>query len=859
MKKIVLVLAAILLAISASAIPAKRGAFTYTQPDGSVVRLELHGDEFFSWHTLAGSNQAVALDKNGYWRKTSLDKNLRKAAIERRREINKQRIMKAGGPLKSPRNEMALGTRHIPVLLVAFSDLDFVIPNPREQFDALLNEKGYSANGATGSVCDYYNDNSHGLFQPIFDVYGPVTLSNDMAYYGGQVLDSRGQVIDEDARPAEALREGCLLLDSEIDFTQYDSDNDGMVDMVLFYFAGYNQAEGGPEESIWPHQDFARFSESFDGLQVGRYFCSSELAGFTGTNMDGIGTTCHEFAHSIGLPDFYDTDYDDNGGENSALGYFSLMDSGCYLHDGHTPPYLNSEERIYLGWLDDKDIAYLPEGDLSFGSVKDGTAYRSATDTDGEYFLYECRDKSGWDRYLPRGLVIYHVDKSNRMLGGITAENHWTYWEYYNDINVYGGHPLFYVVPAFDQQNLYTNVGEIYEWVFPGDSYVTSFMPVDWEGDSSTLISDISFSDGKVNLNTRYFSEKTIIGQVLDMAGNAVAGAKVVLTSVSSNNSAQRNYLKAPADNKTIEVTTESDGSFTMNIEEFGETKGHLTCSKDGYLINGTDVDLFRRLTKVDLKIRRKDQGDRIVYSYFDPTAKEYISGDERYIYSQMGAIRIPAASIPEKGGSIISMAIKTAWWADCYYVVVDADDERLYTVPVNTKPGPYQTIDLSSYHLAIPGGKDIYVGFAYENIETVTEGLEGYMFFVSTSGDNFYTSPFNLTKSEWTSTTKQFAMRMEVQILETIDGDYPDMGSLLNLGICAIADPKNGKYANGDSFPLNLVLPQGVQATNVSWAFDGKSVSEAIQLTRGEHIVSAAVKYADGSEETLELKITVK
>ncbi len=74
-------------------------------------------------------------------------------------------------------------------------------------------------------------------------------------------------------------------------------------------------------------------------------------------------------------------------------------------------------------------------------------------------------------------------------------------------------------------------------------------------------------------------------------------------------------------------------------------------------------------------------------------------------------------------------------------------------------------------------------------------------------------------------------------------------MGSLLNLGICAI----------GDSFPLNLVLPQGVQATNVSWAFDGKSVSEAIQLTRGGHIVSAAVKYADGSEETLELKITVK
>ena len=859
MKKTIAALATILLAISAAAIPAKPGKFSYTQPDGSVVSLELHGDEFFSWTTIAGTTQAVKLDKNGYWRNTTIDPSIRKAALQRRKQANERRLRKAGGQLRSSANPMTHGSRRIPVILVSFTDVDFSISDPRAKFDALLNQNGYSYNGGTGSVQDYYYDNSHGEFQPIFDVYGPVTLSHPMAYYGAPVEDASGNVVKVDARPEEALHEGCLLLNSQVDFSRYDYDNDGQVDMILFYYAGYNQAERGSDDSIWPHQGFANFSEVFDGKKIQRYFCTSELTDNFGANMCGIGTTCHEFGHSLGLPDFYDTDYEDNG-ECSALGYFSTMCAGSYLNDGRTPPYFNSEERIILGWMEDDDVPYLPSGDISFGPVQDNIAYRSETSNEGEYFLYECLDQTGWNRYLPAGLLIYHVDKSDYMLDSYTAGQHWFYWEYFNDLNVRGDRPLFYIIPAYDQDNLSAREHEVGNWVFPGSMNVTEYTTMDWSGNSNLTVSNIYFSGGKVGLKARYFSNKVLMGKVSDMTGNALAGAKVVLTSISSSESAPASKLrKAPSSIKTIEATTEADGTFSMDIEEFGETKGHLTCSKDGYKTTGMDVDLKWRMTKVELKTRSMDQGDLITYSYYDPSADIYVFGDENYPFSQMGAIRIPASSIPEKGGIMTSFSFQPVWRAVAYYLVVDAGDERLYTVPVSMSTDSFETIDLSGYHLTIPAGKDIYVGFAYEKAVIPYSEYEGIMFYITPTGNNCYSSPFSKTKSEWTNADAPYAIMMDVQIVETVDGDYPDIDSFLDLGICTISDPRKGNYKAGDSFPLNLALPQGVQASSVLWTFDGETVSEAVELTSGSHIVSAAVTYEDGSQETLELKIEVK
>ena len=231
MKKTVLALAALLISMAASAIPAMKGVFRYTQPDGSTVQLERHGDEFFHWTTLAGSGRAVELDAGGFWREVSLDPVQARSAVQRRREAAVQR--RSSDP-------MTHGSRHIPVLLVNFSDKQFSVSGPNDKFTDLLNQEGYSANGGTGSVRDFYVENSHGVFEPVFDVYGPVDLSRDMAFYG---KNSNGS----DAHPEVAVYDAALLLDSDVDFSRYDYDNDGSVAMILMYYAGHNQAEGGGE------------------------------------------------------------------------------------------------------------------------------------------------------------------------------------------------------------------------------------------------------------------------------------------------------------------------------------------------------------------------------------------------------------------------------------------------------------------------------------------------------------------------------------------------------------------------------------------------------------------------------------
>ena len=341
-----------------SAVPAYPGRIRVIQPDGSAIFIRIHGDEWYHYIT-DDNGQVIAQAKDGFYRPAE------KPAREEREEAVRMRIsaqqMRANAAAQAP--SLSLGEHRIPVVLVDFSDRAFVIQNPATAFSNLLNQEGYSRGGATGSVRDYFVDNSHGQYSPSFDVYGPVTLPNTGEYYA----------YNKTARAAEALQEACKLLDGEIDFSQYDSNSDGKVDMILMYYAGYNQAEGGGETTIWPHQHFT--SGEFDGVSLDRYFCTSELRGNSGSTMCGIGNTAHEFSHSLGLPDFYDTDYEDNG-QAGGLYSFSTMCDGCYNNNARTPPYFNSEELRLLGWMGEQ-TEIDAQGELTIDPIQDYVAYRS--------------------------------------------------------------------------------------------------------------------------------------------------------------------------------------------------------------------------------------------------------------------------------------------------------------------------------------------------------------------------------------------------------------------------------------------------------------------------------------------------
>ncbi|MBQ9410091.1 MAG: M6 family metalloprotease domain-containing protein, partial [Bacteroidales bacterium] len=285
----------------------------------------------------------------------------------------------------------ALDTLRVPCVLVEFPDVKFVEGEAAPAyFDAILNQEGYSEGIAAGSVRDYFQDNSLGAFTPVFDVCGPVTLSRYRAYYGRDVITDG---VRADAAADEAIAEACLALKKEVDFSKYDLNGDGVLDMVMFIYAGHDQSQGGPQDAIWAHHWWLGKSANPEirdtevgGLRLDSYFCAPELRGRDGKELSGIGLIAHEFGHALGLPDFYD-----QVGTGSSRapdpGEFSLMCNGAANNFGFTPPYLTAQERMMLGWMDMDSIQELQHGKQTLQAIQHNTAYVIPTQTDGEYFL----------------------------------------------------------------------------------------------------------------------------------------------------------------------------------------------------------------------------------------------------------------------------------------------------------------------------------------------------------------------------------------------------------------------------------------------------------------------------------------
>ena len=513
MKKLLLVGLFVFWGVLLAAKPARPGFISALQPDGSTILIRRHGDEWGHWTTNA-AGEIVRRDADGFYRVLSglTPSAATKAAASAR--LTRRRVQ-ASARTKSP---VAVGKKHFLVVLVEFQDLDFKLESPRQEISDMLNQVGYSKNGATGSARDYYFDNSHGGFEPVFDVFGPVRLDNDKAYYGGN--DERG----DDRRPEQALRDACRKLDPQVNFSDYDLDGDGDVDMVYMVYAGFGEADSDDEDAIWPHQWFlysgGGINLRLDGKRVDRYACGPELNG--DAKQDGIGTICHEFGHAIGLPDFYDPDDDENGTCRTLL-HYSLMDAGSYNNDGWTPPYLNVVERIMLGWLDESALQTFPvNGTYTLEPVQSDKAYKTPTDVDGEYFVYECRSADGWDRYvLSPGLLVYHVDQSERGVSildvdgnpaEIPASTLWKDWRIYNSINENGEHPCFYLVASGGPEDVMYGMRYFEEYsgyafdyasfwnklTFPGVLGRRTFRAKSWSGTPSEVsLSGISYRDGK--------------------------------------------------------------------------------------------------------------------------------------------------------------------------------------------------------------------------------------------------------------------------------------------------------------------------------------------------------------------------
>lgn len=479
--------------IASMAIPAKPTPMTITQPDGSTVTVTLRGDERSHWYQsedgyvlLRNTNDALVyatVDAAGQLQpsgilaqevahrspeaKTFLS-TLNKAtvgqALDRRMaqsprtKAEHQSMSRA--PQQAPQDSYGVGLfpgTHFPpigspkavVILVQYSDVKFTISDPYDYFNSMINEPGFSRYSGTGSVMDFFVQNSNNLFTPQFDVFGPVTLPNARNYYGGN--DWYGN----DQNPEKMAIHACNILDDTVDFSQYDNDGDGKIDNVFIFYAGTGEASGGPSSSVWPHSwDVSAATSTvyrYDGVRLDRYACSNE---WTGSRPDGIGTFVHEFSHVMGLPDLYSTNY------TSAFtpGGYSALDYGPYNNDGCTPPNYGAFERNALGWMQ-PEIITATTGACTLPKIADNKAYLIPTSKSSEFFLLENRQKEGWDKYIPgHGMLIWHVDYNK------------TKWES-NVVNDTPSHQYVDIEEADGTQSENTRAGD----TWPGTSGKTEF------------------------------------------------------------------------------------------------------------------------------------------------------------------------------------------------------------------------------------------------------------------------------------------------------------------------------------------------------------------------------------------------
>ena len=423
MKKYFLLFVVMTISLASMAIPARRVFHDYQQPDGSVLTLTLAGDEYAHWYEDAHGTVYYE-EAEGVFAPAAVT---RTEQLARRKAAQQRRVKTDVGtsPYPAPRGLL---------ILANFSDVSFKSTNDHDVMDSLINAVDCQVNGGYGSAAQYFKDQSAGQYQPVFDVYGPVTLSKKQSYYGQN--DSQGN----DKYATDAVIEACILANgqySDLDFANYDWNNDGYVDFVYVIYAGKGAADGGASSTIWPHNYsvqtiiqykgygtysvYSKADTKLDGKYLDNYAMSQELNGSTGA-LTGNGVFCHEFGHVIGLPDFYDTEYGTNYNNRLTPNEWDIMDGGGYNGSCHCPPNYSAWEKYFMGWLtpvnlgsEGAALTLYANGTAEHNVYQINTSGKLEKSTkEGLNYYIENRQKSGWDTYLPAsGMLIWKVNFSS--------------------------------------------------------------------------------------------------------------------------------------------------------------------------------------------------------------------------------------------------------------------------------------------------------------------------------------------------------------------------------------------------------------------------------------------------------------
>ena len=453
LKQLSLIVCLMLCSLTTWAAKAESIPVQVRQADGSVITVILRGDEHINWYTtLDGVLLVQGTDNNYYIGKVEKSGNLiatqqlaHEALTRSQAErnliakqdkdkffayVNKVAEESENAYDNSPLTRGPIvdtgwnGVPYFPhtgspkalVILAEFQDTTFTIQDTKNVFtNYLMNEdhfteKHYGQNQNYKGVRGYFKDCSYGKFTPTFNVVGPVKLPKEQTYYGAGSDNIKALI--EDA---------CSAVDGMVNFADYDANNDGIVDLVYIIYAGHSANIGGNKTTdIWPKSGTVTISKKLDGKSIRRYGVSNELAGLENKTKDketinGIGLFCHEFSHTLGLPDIYAYHTDAENQDDQGMEFWDLMDGGTGVRGGRVPASYLAWEREVMGWMNIDEL----KKDSSIENLKSidngGKAYKIVNPNDSnEYIVLQSMQKGAWnqgwgDGTYGKGLLAYRV------------------------------------------------------------------------------------------------------------------------------------------------------------------------------------------------------------------------------------------------------------------------------------------------------------------------------------------------------------------------------------------------------------------------------------------------------------------
>jgi M6 family metalloprotease-like protein len=343
------------------------------------------------------------------------------------------------------------GDRPFPVVPVDYADFQHADDHTGENLNEVINSPGYP-----GSTFNLYQEMSYGQLFPHgtvpsaaiaaapwdetlydggyrFSTIEPqgschgVTFNEDPAaspfateritggwyqlpgtrdYYGDDGQGSAvaaGDIDDACGDTAKSVWDAAHIADPEIDYSDYDTDKDGVVDFFMMVFQGEggngaSQTSAPPYDNIWPHSSSLEFTYTDEATKLKGYVSDDQLkdnedrplyytddsrltmtttvtafpvhvrVGPYNVNpesaIDFASVISHEYGHSLGLPDFYFNDGIPEVAEHQAYGTWNLMATDYSQH-------MDVFGRQELGWVVPRVLA--PDSTVDVNGWKDST------------------------------------------------------------------------------------------------------------------------------------------------------------------------------------------------------------------------------------------------------------------------------------------------------------------------------------------------------------------------------------------------------------------------------------------------------------------------------------------------------